>query len=128
MLRSLRGHLGESLATFRDVFRNPNLRRIQLAFVGSITGDWAFGVAAAVYAYEHGGAAAVGLIGLIRWLPSAAVAPFSALLGDRYRRERVMLGTDLTRASLMGAAAAAAIAGSGLSCFSTRRRRSSPEP
>jgi MFS family permease len=111
MLRSLRGHLGESLATFRDVFRNPNLRRIQLAFVGSITGDWAFGVAAAVYAYEHGGAAAVGLIGLIRWLPSAAVAPFSALLGDRYRRERVMLGTDLTRASLMGAAAAAAIAG-----------------
>jgi MFS family permease len=111
MLRSLRGHLGESLATFRDVFRNPNLRRIQLAFVGSITGDWAFGVAAAVYAYEHGGAAAVGLIGLIRWLPSAVVAPFSALLGDRYRRERVMLGTDLTRASLMGAAAAAALLG-----------------
>src|SRR5205809_562062 len=46
MLRSLRGHLGESLATFRDVFRNPNLRRIQLAFVGSITGDWAVVAAA----------------------------------------------------------------------------------
>src|SRR5256885_5167048 len=111
MVRALRGRFGQSLATFRDVFRNPNLRRIQLAFVGSITGDWAFGIAAAVYAYEHGGAAAVGLIGLIRWLPSAAVAPFSALLGDRYRRERVMLGTDLTRAPLVGAAAAAALAG-----------------
>jgi predicted MFS family arabinose efflux permease len=37
------------------------------------------------------------------------VAPFTALLGDRYRRERVMLATDLTRASLMVGAAAAAL-------------------
>ena len=111
MLRSLLAGIGESLATFRDVFRNPNLRRIQLAFAGSITGDWAYGIAAVVYAYEHGGAAAVGLLGLIRWLPSAAVSPFAALLGDRYRRERVMLATDFTRATIMAAAGAAAISG-----------------
>ncbi len=52
-----------------------------------------------MYAYRHGGASAVGLVGLIRWLPAAVASPFSAILGDRYPRVRVMLASDLLRAA-----------------------------
>ena len=48
----------ESLAS---VFRNPNLRRVQLALAGSMIGDWAYSTAVAVWAYGVGGATAVGI-------------------------------------------------------------------
>jgi MFS family permease len=104
---ALEERLGDSLRTFRDVFRNPNLRRVELAWAGSITGEWAYAIALAVFAYEAGGAPAVGLVGVIRFLPSAVVAPFAALLGDRFRRERVMLAADVVRAVAMAFAAVA---------------------
>jgi MFS family permease len=102
--------LGESARAFRDVFRNANLRRVELALAGSIVGEWSYAVAISVYAYERGGAAAVGLVGLIRMLPAAAAAPFAAVLGDRFRRERVMVASDLIRLLALGAAAAAVVA------------------
>jgi len=39
-----------------DVFRSPPLRRLQLAWIGSILGAWAYIVALGVYAYDQGGA------------------------------------------------------------------------
>jgi MFS family permease len=103
----VRGRLGESLAAFADVFRNPDLRRIELAWVGSVAGDWAYAVALAVFAYEAGGTAAVGLVGLIRFVPAAVAAPFAGVIADRFRRERVMLTADLVRAVALAVAAAA---------------------
>src|SRR5436190_13290616 len=58
-------------------------------------------------AFEQGGATAVGVVGLARWLSAAAVSPFAALLGDRYDRRLVMVSSDLVRVVLIGAAAAA---------------------
>jgi hypothetical protein len=55
----------------REVFRNRGLRRLQLAWAGSIIGSWAYTVALVVYAFRPGGASAVGLVGVVRWLPSA---------------------------------------------------------
>ena len=78
--------LAESLAAFRDVYRNPNLRRLQLAFAGSVAGQYAFAIAIAVYAYRHGGATSVGLMALVRTIPSALLGPFVSALGDRFRR------------------------------------------
>jgi MFS family permease len=101
--------LRESLRALADVFRNPGLRRLQLAWVGSVTGEWAYVVALAVYAYEAGGATAVGLVALLRFLPAAAVAPFAAVLADRYSRQRVMLTADAIRAVALGGAAAVAL-------------------
>jgi len=54
--------LAESGRAFRDVFRNPALRRIELAWAASVIGTWAYGIAVVVYAYEQGGATAVGLV------------------------------------------------------------------
>ncbi|HLM92551.1 MAG TPA: MFS transporter [Gaiellaceae bacterium] len=102
--------LRESLRALADVFRNPGLRRLELAWVGSVTGEWAYVVALAVYAYEAGGATAVGLVALLRFLPSAAVAPFAAVLADRYSRQRVMLIADAIRAVALAGAGAVALA------------------
>jgi MFS family permease len=96
-----------SLDSFRAVFRNPNLRRLQLAWAGSQLGTWGFGVALAVYAYDRGGPAAVGLVALLRWIPSAIAAPFMGALGDRYPRRLVMVSSDLGRVVVISLAAAA---------------------
>jgi MFS family permease len=107
MRQALRLRLLASATALRQVFANPDLRRIQLAGAGSIIGSWSYTVALAVYAFESGGAAAVGLVALIRFVPSAIASPFTSLLGDRFPRARVMLGADLVRAAVMAAGAAA---------------------
>jgi predicted MFS family arabinose efflux permease len=107
----VRQTIRESLQALHDVFRNPNLRRLQLAFAGSITGIYAFSIAVAVYAYDHGGAAAVGVMALVRTIPCALLAPFASGAGDRFRQERVMLGADLARAAIVAAIAVVVVTG-----------------
>ena len=111
MRTSLRRRLGESLRAFAAVFANPDLRRIELAWGGSVIGQWGYEVALAVFAYRAGGAAAVGVVALVRLLPAAVVAPFAALLGDRFWRRRIMVAADLARVCAMGGAGAAVFAG-----------------
>jgi MFS family permease len=111
-VRRLLGQLRESSKAFRDVFANPALRRIELAWAASIFGTWAYGITVIVYAFEQGGATAVGVVGLARWLAAAVVSPFAALLGDRYDKRLVMVCSDLARVALIGGAAAAVYAGS----------------
>ena len=111
MPTSLRRRLGESLRAFAAVFHNKDLRRLELAWSGSIIGQWGYEVALAVFAYRAGGATAVGLVALVRLLPAALVAPFAALLGDRFRRKRIMVASDLARAGAMAGAAAAVSGG-----------------
>jgi MFS family permease len=107
----LRRRLSESLRAFAEVFANPDLRRVELAWSGSVVGQWGYEVALAVFAYRAGGATAVGLVALVRLLPAAAVAPFAALLGDRFPRKRIMIAADLARVCTMGGAAVAVVAG-----------------
>jgi MFS family permease len=95
----------ESLTAFASVWRNSNLRWLELAWTASIVGHYAFLIAVSVYAYGIGGEKAVGLVFLARLIPAALVAPFAGMLGDRYPRERVLLVTNVTRISLVGAAA-----------------------
>ena len=111
MLASFRERLRESLDAFRSVVTNPALRRVELSWATAITAYWAFIVALAVYAYNEGGATAVGLVGLIRVLPAFVSAPFAGLLGDRYPRQRLMLVVSLARAALMAATAIVLFAG-----------------
>jgi MFS family permease len=103
--------LAEARTAFGGVFRNRALRRLELAWACSIVGAWAYGVAVVVYAFEHGGARAVGVVGLLRWGTAALASPFAAALGDRYDRRLVMVGSDLLRAGLIVGAATAVYAG-----------------
>src|SRR5262245_189909 len=96
---------------FRAVITSPALRRVELSWAVSITAYWAFIVALAVYAYDQGGAKAVGLVGVIRVLPAFISAPFAGVLGDRYRRDRLLVILSFIRAVFMAATAAVLFAG-----------------
>jgi len=104
--------LAEARTAFGGVLHNRALRRLELAWACSIVGAWAYGVAVVVYAYDQGGARAVGVVGLLRWGTAALASPFAAALGDRYDRRLVMVGSDLLRAGLIVAAAVAVFADS----------------
>ena len=108
-IQALRRQLVDSLHAFASLYRNPSLRRLQLAWIGSSVGTWGYVVAGTVYAYRQGGPAAVGLVGLIRWFPAAIAAPFGGMLGDRFPRLRVMVVSDLVRAAALAAAAVAIV-------------------
>lgn len=105
-MSGFRDKLRESRTSLANVFRNPGLRRVQLAWAGSIVGDWAYNMAVAVYAYHQGGATAVGVLAVARYLAMAIFGPFTSTLADRMPRKRVMIGSDITRAVLVLAAAA----------------------
>jgi MFS family permease len=99
--------LTEAIRAFRAVFGNPDLRRVELAFVGFNAAELGTWIAVLVFAYEAGGAAAAGAIGVVQLIPATIFAPFASLLGDRYRRERVLLAGYLIEALAMGLTAAA---------------------
>ncbi len=77
---------------------NPDLRRLELAWGCFYVGDWAHVVALSVYAYRNGGSLAVGVVGLLRMLPSAFAVPFASLLIDRFPRHRVLVLVHAVRA------------------------------
>ena len=110
-MNEFRRQLTETGRSFHAVFANPQLRKLQLAFAGSVTGEWGFLVALAVYANDQGGATAVSAVLVIRWVASALTAPWLAYFADRYPRERVMLLADLSRVVAMAGMAAAAFTG-----------------
>src|SRR5438067_11644889 len=68
--------------------------------------EWAFTVSLAVFAYHHGGAKAVGILGVVRLMPAAIATPFAAALADRYERERALVAVSLLSAAALGASAA----------------------
>jgi MFS family permease len=104
----LRGRLGDAAAAFTTNARNPSLRRAQLSFLGAWTAEWAFTVALGVVAYRDGGATAVGLVGLLRMLPSALLVPLLSPIVDRGRRERVLVLVSTVRGVATAAAATVA--------------------
>jgi MFS family permease len=111
VLESTRAAVRETRASLTSVFRNPNLRRVQLALAGSMIGDWAYATAVAVWAYGVGGAKAVGIWSAIRLALIAFTAPVGATLADRMPRKSVMVAADLARAVLVAAAAVCLVAG-----------------
>lgn len=110
-VQGLRARLRDSATAFRDVFRNADLRRIELAWASAILGHWAYLVAVAVFAYGEGGATAVGVLVVIRTIPAALIAPFTASLADRYPRKAVMVISNLVRAGLIAGAGACVLLG-----------------
>lgn len=90
--------LGASIAS---VFRNPGLRRVELALAGSMIGDWAFATAVTVWAYSVGGITAVGVWTAVRLTLMAFTAPLASTLVDRFPRKHVMVVADLLRLLLV---------------------------
>jgi MFS family permease len=104
MKQSVRERLKAAGAAFVSNAVNGNLRRAQLSFLGAWTAEWAFTVGLGIVAYRAGGPTAVGLVGLLRMVPSAVIAPLAAPLADRGRRERVLVLVSTVRGVATGAA------------------------
>src|SRR4029453_3627940 len=105
MIRSVGRRLAEGRAALASNLRRPDLRRAQLAFGSAYASEWSLTVVLGVVAFRDGGATAVGIVALIRMLPSALIAPFATALADRVRRDRVLIWVGLIRAAAAGAAA-----------------------
>lgn len=99
--------VSESSTSVRTVFGNRNLRRIMLAFGGSLIGDWAYATAIAVWAYSVGGAKVVAIWAVVRFILMAVCTPFASTLVDRHSRKGIMITVDLARCVLLLAVAAA---------------------
>jgi MFS family permease len=99
------GRLTQGLAAFGRTWRAPNLRRAELSFGAIWAGEWGVTVAVGVLAFNHGGAEAVGIVGMVRMLPPAFLAPAAAPALDRYRRDHVLFVVCLLRTFLLGGVA-----------------------
>ena len=93
------------------VFRSPVLRRLEVAYLIFAVGEWSTWVALIVYAYGRGGATEAGIVVFIELAPSVILAPAVAALGDRFARDRVLLGTYATQSALMAITAMALAVG-----------------
>ena len=83
----------------------PALRRLHTGSAAASIAGWAFMVVLALYAYDRGGAAAVGVAAFARMVPAGLAAPFASLLADRRSRRGVLVASCAAR-GILGAAVA----------------------
>jgi len=105
-MKRLTRHIRDSSRACALTIRSRNLRRAQLSFGAMWAGEWAVMVTIGVVAFRDGGAAAVGVVGVLRMLPAALLAPFAATVADAIRREHVLAGVGFIRTLTLGASAA----------------------
>ena len=91
-----RTRLAAAAEAIRDVLRNPDIRRLQTGWTLSTAADSALLVTVLIAAYDAGGAAAVGLVGLVRMLPATAVTLFMPI-PRTLSRERLLVVINLIR-------------------------------
>lgn len=72
-------------------FGSPDIAKALAAYLAFTITEWAAFIALIVYAYQDGGSVMVGLVSLLQLIPAALIAPVASVLGDRHRRERVLV-------------------------------------
>src|SRR3954467_5268228 len=106
--RRLGGSPGSTLGALAVDFGNRDLALLGVARVGISYASWCLAIALGVYGFEVGGAVAVGVVALVRLLPGALASPFAGLLGDRFPRRDVLIGSGLMVTIVLAATGLAA--------------------
>jgi MFS family permease len=99
------------VGTVRDALQLPDMRRIELGYGMSITGELAGAVALVVYAVSVGGAALVAAYAAARTLAGMGVVLVLTGITSRLRRDRLLRWITAVRAVLLAAAALLAASG-----------------
>lgn len=80
------------------VRRNPDFRRLFLAAIVSLTGDWFAFVAVSGLVNElTGNQGAAAVVYAASMLPVFCASPLAGVIADRVDRKRIMVGADLAR-------------------------------
>jgi MFS family permease len=108
MLAVARRWLPGSMAALRAALEDRRLRHVQLGWACSTAGEFVSIIALGLFAYQAGGATAVGVVAVVQMVPAMVLSPVAGVLGDRFRRELVVVGADALRGTVMGLAAVAA--------------------
>ncbi|MFM9043305.1 MAG: MFS transporter, partial [bacterium] len=91
----IRDEVRSSATALGAVFTNPGLRNLELSWGALSVATWSYAIALSVYAFDYGGAAAVGLVALIRLLPGAVASPLAGLVSDKHSRRLVLIVSTL---------------------------------
>jgi Cyclic nucleotide-binding domain/Major Facilitator Superfamily len=83
--------LRASLGVLVAVLRNRRIAAIEAAYLGFALAEWVEWIGMLVYAFNVGGATGVGIAVVVQLAPAAVLAPVAAVLGDRYRRDRMLV-------------------------------------
>ena len=110
-MRRLAESLGLALGALRLTLADDGLRRMTISWFAINCGKWAFLVTNLVIAYQAGGAVAVGILSLARYLTPTLLAPFAGVPVARWPAERVLLAANTVRA--VGVALAVVVAATG---------------
>ncbi|MEJ7763383.1 MAG: MFS transporter [Thermomicrobiales bacterium] len=87
----------------RTIFRRPGFTLLWLSQAAGGLGEAVAQVALPLLVYDLSGSARLlGLFFVIQTLPRVILAPVAGLLADRMDRRRLMFGSDLSRAVLVG--------------------------
>jgi hypothetical protein len=105
------------LTLIARVAKAPELRRVNLAFVGYSISEHATWLAVAFYALERGGASEVGIAAAAQLLPGVLLTPFSSYAGDRFRPLRALAAGYVVQSIAMLATALAMSAGQGITTY-----------
>jgi len=110
-VRWRRDRLVVETTAIRAVVANPEIGRLEAAWLTANAATYAFLVVTLVVAYDSGGAIAAGLVGVMRYVPPALIAPFAGFPAARWRADRVLLVVNLGRAAAMALTVALLVSG-----------------
>jgi hypothetical protein len=89
--------LGLTPDVIRAALKDPDLRRLQTSWMAVNAGQWAYLITNLVVAYDTGGAAATGLLGVASFIAPTVVSPFAGVPAARWRPERVLATVTAVR-------------------------------
>ena len=93
----LQGRLTPAVVSLRTALTEPAVRELVVAWFTVVAGKWALLVTTLVIAYDRGGPVAVGILGVVRYLTPALVAPFAGVPASRWQPLDVLRATNLAR-------------------------------